>query len=85
MKKGNIYIIQWIDTFHFPSGWHDVYDIKEKTKKYKDYICTIGFYIGLFGKFQVFAQEMNKSEDMKNWAGIIWIPKGCITKITKLR
>lgn len=85
MKKGNLYLIDWIDTFTIhQQGWADVDDIKTTANKYKTYIHTTGFYIGRYSGYEVVAASLNSSPDMKNWAECCYIPTGCIKKITKL-
>ncbi len=85
MKKGNIYIVIWEDTYQ-EVGWHSLEDIAEISKEnLKEYIKSVGIYVGDYGKFVVLASEFNTNERMKNWSGITWIPRGCIRKITKIK
>lgn len=85
LKIGDEYLVLWEDTFSFAGWWWDE-DIKNKSKKMQYYIQTLGFYAGIYHGFLVFAQQANfNDQNMATWGHPIWIPKGCIKKIKKLK
>jgi hypothetical protein len=81
--KGKVYFVQWIDTFS-THGWIDVEDMKKNCKKNKEWINTVGFYIGQFHGYEVFSPQFTPNEDMLNWSGMIAIPIGVIKKVERL-
>ncbi len=83
MKKGKIYLVTWIDTF-VTHGWMEVSDMEEKCKKNKEWINTVGFYVGSFHGYEVLSAQFTANPDMLNWSGMFAIPKGCILKKQKL-
>ena len=85
MKIKNIYEVKWIDTFETSAGWKDVEDIIQTAKEHSLYITTVGFYVGLSNGYEIFASELNISPLMKDYAGLTFIPKGCIKKIKQLK
>lgn len=84
LKKGNLYIIHWEDTWSF-IRWRDIDEIKKLAKEANSYIKTVGFYIGKFDNYETFAGCMNTNPIMSDWGMITYIPKGTIKKITKLK
>ncbi len=85
MKKGKVYMVHWIDTF-VPSdnGWQDIADIKAQAKYHSKNLHSVGFYIGYYHGYEVFAAEFNDKTDKLPWAALSFIPKGCIKEIEKL-
>ena len=83
MKKGQIYLVYWIDTFT-THGWIDVEDMKKNCKNNKEWIKTVGFYIGEFHGYQVLSAQFTENPDMLNFSGSFSIPKGCIKRFEKL-
>lgn len=81
--KGKIYLVLWIDTFQ-SIGWKDIEEINEICKKNKEWIKTIGFYLGTFHGYEVFASQFTDNVSMLPWSGITSIPKGTIKKIERL-
>lgn len=86
MKKGKIYLIKWSDTFTTKeNGWNDDIDIKERVKKFKTYISSIGFYVGTFDDYIVLAMNFNTNMDMKPYSALTHIPKGTIGLIKLIK
>lgn len=83
LKKGNIYIVKWIDTF-VTHGWIDEDDMKKHCSDNKEWITTIGFYVGRMDGYEVFSAQNTKNPNMLNWSGMFAIPKGCIKSISSL-
>ena len=82
LLKNKKYTLHWEDTFS-ESEWSDIDDIKKLTKDSK-LIRTSGYFVGYFGSFVVVAATINTASDgFCPYSDIIWIPKGCIQKISK--
>lgn len=79
MKRGTIYLVSWIDTFN-AIGWKDVDDMKKECKENKEWVKTVGFYIGEMHGYHVFCSQFTENPKMLNWNGMTAIPKGVIKK-----
>lgn len=75
-------MVNWIDTFA-ETQWVDVEHIREIAKDHKNYIHTVGFYIGYYEGYEVFAAEFNTNKTMRDWANVTYIPRGCIKSVDK--
>jgi len=84
LKKGEIYKIDWIDTFHY-TGWYTEEEIVNKAKDAVMVEGTIGYFVMEENDLIVLAMSQQGNPDFAQWNGPKWIPKGCIKKIKKLK
>ncbi len=73
----------WIDTFS-THGWIEVADMKKHCKDNKEWIKSVGFYIGNFHGYEVISPQFTENPNMLNFSGMIAIPKGVIKRTEKL-
>lgn len=76
-------MVTWIDTFN-TNEWIEVEEMKARCLKNKEYINTVGFYVGSFHGYEVLSPQFTDNPDMINFSGMIAIPKGCIKKTERL-
>ncbi len=81
--QGQLYLIQWEDTWSF-IRWRDIDEIKKLATEANAYIKTVGFYIGTFDNYITLSGSFNTNPEMSDWGMITYIPRGSICKITKL-
>lgn len=88
MTKNARYHIRWIDTFSTDlDGWAMESRIAEEAKKHTKFIHTVGFYVGYYHGFEVFAgdriEEPNHKSD--SYSALTFIPQGCIKSRSLLK
>jgi len=83
LVKGKSYCILWIDTFN-QNTWEEEEDIKDLALKSKDYIKTVGYFVGSFGQFTCLAASHSSNPRMKEWSCIVYIPSRSITGIKRV-
>lgn len=81
--KGKIYLINWVDTFSI-IGWKEKHEVEELCKENKEWIHTVGFYMGQMHGYEVFSAQFTSNEKMKPWSSQICIPKTVIKRIERL-
>lgn len=82
--KGKTYKVKWHDTMSI-EAWCDIEQIKNQATKCSENQESIGFYVGRFSDYEVFAATLNHSENMLPYANVVLIPTGVIKKITLCR
>ncbi len=79
IKKGNILVIYWVDTFSLP-GWYSNKELEAYSKKYKQYIKSSGIFAGEYNGFILISTLYNNFFGEAPFGHVTWIPKGCIVK-----
>ena len=82
--KGKLYLINWVDTFQL-LGWKDEDDIHEACLKNKEWVKTVGYYVGQCECYQIFSAQHTENTEMCSWSGITAIPVGVIKRIKLLK
>jgi len=82
LKRGHIYLVEWIDTYGY-AGWFSDEEIDEKIQKLAD--KTVGFFIKEEEDFLVFCMNMCEDNDFVPYGAPKWIPKGVIRDIKELK
>ena len=83
LKQGEKYKIVWLDTFSY-SGWYTPEGLMKKSKENEELQETIAFYVNEGYGYLCFVSTKNPNDAFAQWGHPIWIPKGCVKKITKL-
>jgi len=81
--KGKVYMVKWVDTFNI-IGWRELDEVKEKCVQNKEWINTVGFYIGEEEGYDIFAGSFTDNPEMCNFSNFTCIPQGVIKEIERL-
>lgn len=81
--KGKIYLVSWVDTFNI-IGWRELDEVGEKCVQNKEWIKTLGFYVGKNTGYDIFAQQFTDNPEMCNFSNFVCIPEGVIKNIERL-
>ena len=80
--KNKIYKVTWIDTYSY-HGWQSQETINERTVDL--YINSVGFLIKETKLYIILALSYDSDPEFHPYAHCIWIPKGTVSKVIKLK
>lgn len=84
--KYQAFYVEWLDSTMTSPVWHTVENLHNNTKEVTDTFQTVSHLVNENKLEYIFAASIHFVEnDVVSFGQIFTIPKGCITKMTKIK